>query len=156
MTGPNHCGTCNLCCKLLEIPVLEKPAEEWCTHCDRSRGCTIYEARPAPCRDFVCLWLGSQTTPKPLPAALRPDRAGILFYYVKNFRELNGVTDPGRTGAWNAPVVQALLKAVSRTGRTIIFRDGRNHYAVDNGRVRPIRLSAPNEKGARTFAGFLD
>lgn len=156
MTGPNHCESCNLCCKLPEIPVLEKPAEQWCPNCDRGRACTIYETRPDPCREFVCLWLGSQKTPKPLPAALRPDRAGILLYYVNNFRELNGIVDPGRSGAWQAPVVQALFKAVSRTRRTIIFRDGAQHYAVDQGRARRIELSAPDASGARAFVKFLD
>jgi hypothetical protein len=118
-------------------------------------GCTTYETRPAPCREFVCLWLGSQTTPKPLPAELRPDRSGILFYYVKSFRELNGVTDSGRPGAWRSAVVRALLRAVSRTGRTIIFRDGDAHYGVVDGEPRQIELSAPDEQGARQFVRFL-
>ena len=154
---PSHdCQSCNLCCKLLDIPVLEKPAGQWCGHCDQGTGCTIYDTRPAPCREFTCLWLGSQKTPKPLPAALRPDRAGIMFYYVNSFRELNGVTDTERPGAWRAPVVQSLLAAVSRTGRTIIFRDGDHHYAVEQGRVRPIQLSPPDDAGARRFVRFLD
>lgn len=144
-----------MCCKLLDIPALEKPAEQWCPHCEVGRSCRIYDSRPAPCREFVCLWLGSQTGAKPLPADLRPDNSGILFYYTGSFRELNGVTDPGRPGAWKAARVRSLLAAVSRTGRTIIFRDGKDHYGVVNGEPRRIELGEPDAKGARTFVRFL-
>ena len=153
MAEPNHCGTCTLCCKLLDIPVLQKPAYQWCPHCQVGKGCGIYEARPQPCREFVCVWLGSQTRAKPLPAELRPDRSGMLLYYSNSFREMNGVSD--RPGAWKSPKVRALIRAIAATGRTIIFRDGKDHYGVVNGEPRQLELSKPDEKGARTFIRFL-
>jgi hypothetical protein len=153
MAGSNHCGRCTLCCKLLDIPVLQKPAYEWCPNCKAGEGCGLYTERPQPCRDFTCVWLGSQTGLKPLPADLRPDRCGMLFYYTGSFRELNGVAD--RPGAWKSPRVQSLIRAMAATGRTIIFRDGKDHYGVVDGEPRRLELSEPDEKGARTFVRFL-
>jgi hypothetical protein len=52
-------GQCSLCCKLsfIEAP-LNKPAGIWCQHCRPGKGgCSIYDERPEPCRDFLCLWL---------------------------------------------------------------------------------------------------
>jgi len=52
------CGQCSLCCKLLEIPPLDKPATKWCAHCSPGGGgCQIYATRPAVCRGFACRWL---------------------------------------------------------------------------------------------------
>jgi hypothetical protein len=55
------CGDCSLCCKLLEIsaeraPEVAKPAGQWCKNCVQP-GCSIYDRRPALCRDFKCMWL---------------------------------------------------------------------------------------------------
>ncbi len=51
------CGTCTMCCKLLPIPELEKPRQTWCRHCDKARGCTIYETRPEGCAKYLCAYL---------------------------------------------------------------------------------------------------
>src|SRR5689334_21390336 len=51
------CQDCTLCCKLVAVFELEKPAQEWCQHCEIGKGCKIYEARPADCRTFYCGWL---------------------------------------------------------------------------------------------------
>jgi uncharacterized protein len=45
-----NCDSCALCCKLLAIPEIEKPAGQWCKHCTKTRGCDVYETRPEPCR----------------------------------------------------------------------------------------------------------
>lgn len=52
------CGDCRLCCKVLDIPELEKPAGVWCKHaCDA--GCAIYKQpeRPEVCGTYECAWL---------------------------------------------------------------------------------------------------
>ena len=56
MSG-RHCGDCTLCCKVMAIEELNKPAGKWCRHCQPGRGCRVYDARPAECRAFSCLWL---------------------------------------------------------------------------------------------------
>ena len=52
-----ECGDCTLCCKVMAIEQLAKPASAWCPHCKPGRGCRIYADRPAECRAFSCLWL---------------------------------------------------------------------------------------------------
>jgi hypothetical protein len=55
---PRTCGSCSLCCKLLAIDELDKPAGRWCRHCRPGRGgCSIYADRPDVCRGFHCGWL---------------------------------------------------------------------------------------------------
>src|SRR5262245_34979797 len=53
-----QCGDCSLCCKLLNIDELNKPANTWCQHCRPGKGgCSIYADRPPDCRTFACGWL---------------------------------------------------------------------------------------------------
>ena len=40
------CGTCSLCCKVLSVFELAKPAGKWCTHCRPGNGCDVYATRP--------------------------------------------------------------------------------------------------------------
>lgn len=75
----NHCGGCNLCCKLPYIPALEKQSGAMCRNCVADWGCRIYHARPSVCRDFKCLWLKSQERNDRMPPELRPDKCGVYF-----------------------------------------------------------------------------
>lgn len=65
-----HCETCSQCCRLLSIDALQKPAGEWCKHCEPgAEGCTIYQKRPEECSTFHCDWrlsehLGSEWFPQ--------------------------------------------------------------------------------------------
>lgn len=70
------CGECTACCRELTIddPALRKPAAVPCAHCVPGRGCAVYAARPATCRDWHCGW---RSLPW-LSEALRPDRSGLL------------------------------------------------------------------------------
>jgi hypothetical protein len=64
------CGTCSLCCKLLPIPSLNKPAGQRCKHQKALKGCSIYPDRPNACKTWACRWLSD-----PQAAGLkRPDR----------------------------------------------------------------------------------
>jgi hypothetical protein len=72
------CGECGLCCKLLAVDEIGKPAHVWCEHFSPGTGCTIYETRPAACRTFECLWLKQtelsvewQPTREPFHSTLR-------------------------------------------------------------------------------------
>lgn len=56
------CGSCSLCCKLLGITELEKPAGKWCSHAALpGKGCKVYDDRPHSCRTFACGWLVNET-----------------------------------------------------------------------------------------------
>jgi hypothetical protein len=56
ITG-RSCGTCSLCCRLLDVPEAGKLDHEWCPHCRPGKGCLIYQTRPGKCRGYGCLWL---------------------------------------------------------------------------------------------------
>ncbi len=68
----NKCGECTVCCGVFSIPQLSKPKNKMCGHC--ADGCSIYEDRPDPCRDFACAWLVGNWRKE-----LRPDLSGIMI-----------------------------------------------------------------------------
>jgi hypothetical protein len=37
------CGDCTLCCEVMAIEELSKPASVWCSHCKPGNGCLIYQ-----------------------------------------------------------------------------------------------------------------
>lgn len=68
------CGECTLCCSVMAIdkPEIQKAAGVRCRYC--RGGCTIYETRPALCREYHCGW-------RQLPILdddWRPDRSGVF------------------------------------------------------------------------------
>jgi hypothetical protein len=69
------CGSCSLCCRLLDVPEIGKPEDDWCQHCRPGHGgCAIYDQRPAICRGFACQWLISNV----LDDAWFPAKAKIV------------------------------------------------------------------------------
>ncbi len=68
------CGPCTVCCRVLEIKALHKPAGILCRH-NTGTACGIYPERPEACARWHCLWrkIGA------LPDELRPDRSGVVF-----------------------------------------------------------------------------
>ncbi|MEM9302400.1 MAG: hypothetical protein AAGE01_09840 [Pseudomonadota bacterium] len=100
--------------------MLEKPAGKWCQHCKPGAGCTIYESRPDPCREFECLWLVDSAGL--LPEEARPDRSKLMFdiqqggdsglrQFVRAF-EL-------APGAAQKPAGRRLIDAIRRRGQLI-------------------------------------
>jgi hypothetical protein len=152
----NRCGSCTLCCKLLEIPVLNKPQGQWCTHCAAGQGCTIYEKRPAPCRGFECLWLESQKQKHPLPAALRPDRCKVVLTFTPDRQDVLGYCDPASPDDWKEPGLFRLLTLIAEQGHRVMMGNGRAHFVLDQGRARPVELAEPDAQGVRLFRRFLD
>lgn len=89
-----ECGDCTVCCEITRIrtPELVKPTGVICPHCDRDSGCTVYDARPAPCRGYECGWKVWEH----LPDIWRPNQCGFLLdieagtkitVHIKAFRE---------------------------------------------------------------------
>jgi hypothetical protein len=152
----NHCGSCTLCCKLLGIPELDKPQDLWCKHCAVGTGCRIYENRPASCRNFECLWLQSQKEAKPLPPALRPDKSKMVLTFSQDRKDVMGYCDPSAPHAWKEAAMFRLLDVISRQGQRVMFGNSRDHFVLDEGRVRRVELAPPDAAGVRAFLRFLD
>lgn len=80
-SSARECGGCTACCKTHEIyddPVLEtflKRPGEWCQHCDKGRGCRLWNnpERPRSCLSLSCSWLEGDFYPEE-----RPDRTKIV------------------------------------------------------------------------------
>jgi hypothetical protein len=146
MTASNPCGDCDLCCRLLAIEELEKPAGPTCVH--HHGACTIYEDRPGSCRGFQCAWLKSQRL---TPGARqgpdwRPDRANLMVYSERGGLRLNVVVDPAHPAAWKRWPYYSHFKRISERAaeglelvvyveaqRIVIFP----HADVDLGCVQP-------------------
>jgi hypothetical protein len=79
--GPRRCGDCQLCCKLLPMPELHKPAGERCQHQKHGVGCAIYARRPASCAIWTCRWLVSDDTAD----LRRPDRSRYVIDVMPDF-----------------------------------------------------------------------
>ena len=93
-----------MCCKIMAVPELEKPRDQWCKHCDVGRGCKIYLERPEPCRTFYCTYLqdgaiGEHWKPAHSRMVLTSD-ASALYVYV----------DPARADAWRKEPYYSDLK----------------------------------------------
>lgn len=54
-----QCGDCQLCCRLVPVQEIGKPANTACRH-QWPAGCFIYQRRPRSCREWSCQWLTNE------------------------------------------------------------------------------------------------
>lgn len=133
MTPSNRCGDCDLCCRLLAIEELDKAAGRLCAH--HLGGCAIYEARPASCRGFRCLWLKSESLEPAFRMGpdWRPDRANFTMYSERNDMRLNVVVEPHDALAWAREPYYGYLKRVSlraREGFQLVVHVGERRIVI--------------------------
>lgn len=118
------CGDCTLCCKVMEIPELQKPRGLWCVHCKAGSGCTVYSERPNVCRDFYCAYL---TTPM-FGEQWFPGRSKMVANWEYEGERLTIHVDPGRPTAWREQPYYAELKQwaayAARDLRQVVVRVG--------------------------------
>lgn len=103
------CGTCTLCCKVLHVESLAKPAGRWCEHARAGGGCAIHGRHPDDCRAFACGWLQWED----LGEAWRPSKAHFLIRPEPSQGRLCIDVDPGRPAAWRDPAYYPTIKAWS-------------------------------------------
>lgn len=138
MTKPDpSCGDCTLCCKVMAVEEIEKPADQWCVHCLKGHaGCGIYETRPQPCRDFECFWLQSQHRTGPngetfpggaMHPGLKPNKCKVVI--DGNRHGLTFHVDPGYPGAVSNPLVQDLIEKTTRAGMVVFVVCGKKRTA---------------------------
>ena len=93
-----ECGECTECCVMLEIPALKKPKKTKCSLLKKDcSGCGDYEGRPQDCRGFQCAWSENQ-----LPIDHRPDKIGIMVYYVDSYMGRTMFATETRDGGFNS------------------------------------------------------
>ena len=141
-TSRKSCGDCSLCCKLMNVPELNKPRNVWCQHLVIGKGCGIHEARPDVCRGFYCRW----TEDPALGPEWKPNKSKMVLAHHGEDR-LTVYVDPGATGAWRKEPYLSRLVAMARVGLENngilkIVENGQTlvmlpHGAVDLGVVGP-------------------
>jgi hypothetical protein len=142
---PRPCGPCSLCCKLLPVAELAKPAGQWCAQFDKAVGCSTHATRPYQCRDFQCLW----TFAAPLDDSWRPDRCGFLMRPGPTGVEVVIEVDPANPAAWKREPFYGQIKAWSTRRappfRSILVRDaGRLAVVFPEGEI-DLGPERPNE-----------
>ncbi|TCS13230.1 YkgJ family cysteine cluster protein [Caulobacter sp. BK020] len=138
------CGDCGMCCKLMGVAVLDKPAHAWCGHYRKGAGCGIYADRPAACADYACCWLNAPN----LDDRWRPDRARFVLHREHEGRTLVVEVDPAAPDAWRKAPFHETFKAWAARGAgqglTLNALVGRRGYTIlpdrdiDQGLVREI------------------
>jgi Fe-S-cluster containining protein len=98
-----ECGSCNLCCDILEVTAVGKPVNELCKHW-AGGGCTIYDDRPQMCRSFSCAWLQGHLSDEWYPLA-----AGLVVHFSQD--AINVAVDPRFAERWReAPYFDKLCE----------------------------------------------
>lgn len=132
------CGACTLCCTVMKVTTSDavKPAHQTCEHCS-GQGCGIYADRPETCATFQCLWLASQQVEQlALPAAMRPDRCGVVIDLNAAGTVLAHCEFPA---SWKAQPMHGWLIGMARHGHNVLLerKDG-TLWLGPNGRTHPM------------------
>lgn len=106
------CGECALCCKVMAIETLAKPAGAWCRHCRPGAGCLIHPERPAECRDFGCLWLLDER----LGPQWKPSKSKLVLTISEDGIEIR--CDPGFPDAWRKVPYHSQIRQWAASGET--------------------------------------
>ena len=138
-----QCGECTLCCKLLPVPPIHKPAGKRCQYQRHGKGCTIYARRPSACEMWSCQWVLGGTGTERLS---RPDRVHYLIDPVADYirmtyddksdkpLELPVIQiwlDAGFPDAHRDPALRAYLESeAERTGMAALVRPAGNVGAL--------------------------
>ena len=145
MSATRQCGSCTLCCKVLAVAALEKPAGVWCRHCRPGQGCGIYEERPQECRTFGCLWLADPN----FPEELKPERSKLVFVLEANKSRVVAHCDPGRPLAWREAENYRLLKNMAivsaDSGRQVVVALRDRYTAILPDRDVPLGAVRPGQ-----------
>ena len=129
-----QCHECDLCCRLLPVKGVDKPANQRCKFQRFHKGCTVYNGleMPVECSLWNCLWLTGPGT----EALSRPDRSGIVLDATIDFitvrdddtgetQQIGAIQlwcDPKRPTAHRDPALRAYLARRAEEGFAAIVR----------------------------------
>lgn len=153
------CGSCNACCKLLNVPDISKPARMLCWWTTVHGGCARQAEKPdmaalvfgadgnaepqegkdmalQACAQFKCLWLASQTRDDPgevMPRHWRPDMSHVVM--GPHDREdpllLHVQVDPDHPTAWRDPDIFGYLSRIVERGGKVEIILGEIHFELE-------------------------
>jgi len=120
MPTVRQCGSCTLCCKVLEITDLKKPTNTACHHIMAGGGCNIYSERPRQCRTFACAWLQGH-----LDDDWFPESSGMVPHF--SLDALNIQVDLDCRDRWREEPYFSKLSALSLSG---LLANSKRNYAT--------------------------
>ena len=137
-TFARSCGNCTACCKTHEVSEVNSVAGVYCQYCQISKGCSIYEKRPFPCRKYACAWLHGkgEETHRPDRLKIVMDGFGFNFdgndMFILNFWEVE-------EGAIYQPGVEQTMVANIQAGNIVVHRPlvGLPTYYFPKGMLSP-------------------
>jgi len=134
-----ECGSCTMCCKLLGIPEIQKPANQWCENCNVGKGCQIYQNRPFSCHQFDCLWLQLDG----IPEEFRPDKTQVVLSLTDHYDEdIVAYCDPGTPDNWrNGAFGKWLLNTANKLSERLFVVCGDDRKVVRLGSVATDKKS---------------
>jgi hypothetical protein len=140
------CGACTLCCKVYDVPSLDKPAGQWCRYAKPGRGCGIHETRPQHCRSFHCLWM----TQNWLGPEWKPDQAKMVLSIDPATLCLFVQVDPGQPNAWKREPYYRHLKqwaagALQQRRHVVVFLNKSGTVILPDRDV-PLGLFSPGDR----------
>lgn len=146
-----ECGDCTLCCKVMAIEQLAKPASAWCPHCKPGRGCRIYPDRPDECRAFNCLWLVNDR----LAEHWRPSKSRLVLTTPEDGIEVR--CDPGFSDAWRKEPFGGEIQQWAVSGETrdvtVVIVVGRRMILVTSDREFDLGVVGPDQRIVRELEG---
>jgi hypothetical protein len=145
------CGDCTLCCKVMAIEELAKPASSWCPHCEPGRGCLIYAARPTECRTYSCLWLLDDR----LDQRWKPSKSRLVLTTSQDGIEIR--CDPGFPDAWRKEPFRSEIQKWAVSGEahdvTVLVITGERMMLVTRDREFDLGIVRSDERIVREIDG---
>jgi len=114
------CGNCTLCCTLLKVDKINKPAGVMCKHC--STKCDIYKDRPKACKEFTCAYYQMNKVSE----RLRPNNCGVIFEKLEDDL-MFGIINPNHkdfkyiNGQITAFLQEGINVVLSKYGQPVVY-----------------------------------
>lgn len=129
-TTQKTCGTCSICCKIVAVKDLAKPAHQWCVHNVPRKGCGIWGAHPEVCKVWQCGWI---LMPQ-LDDRWKPESCGFIIRTRFQIQQLVIDVEPSKPNSWRR---EPFLSTIHRwaqnslaTGQQIVVCIGRRQIAI--------------------------
>jgi hypothetical protein len=146
-----ECGDCTLCCKLVPVKELDKPASTRCIHQRQIKGCLVYHTpkMPLSCHIWNCRWLVKNDTDD----LARPDRSHYVIDIMPDFviavddgknikiQVVQVWVDANYPDAWKDPRLKAYMMRRGEEGIATMIRYNSNDAFI----IIPPKMNTGNE-----------
>lgn len=124
------CGTCSICCKIVAVEDLAKPAHQWCIHNVPRKGCGIWGSHPEACKVWQCGWI---LMPH-LDERWKPEKCGFVIRTRFQIQQLVIDVEPSKPNAWRQEPffseIHRWARKAPETGQQIVVCIGRRQIVI--------------------------